>query len=181
MFTRPCGPIAGSTKLPAGFVHPHASEEARKIAEDGMILRVQVGSGVHGTSITGQDDRDELGLCLEPPQFVTGLARVPNGIRGPGTSVEFEQYERRTAWDKPGGLANRSGAGDLDVIIYSARKWARLALAGNPTVLLLLFVPDEEVVFRNDTGAELVSNAHASCHGLRPAGSSATCRGRRPR
>ena len=160
MFTRPCGPIAGSTTLPAGFVHPHASEEARKIAEDGMILRVQVGSGVHGTSITGQDDRDELGLCLEPPQFVTGLARVPNGIRGLGTSVEFEQYERHTAWDKPGGLANRSGAGDLDVIIYSARKWARLALAGNPTVLLLLFVPDEEVVFRNDTGAELVSNAH---------------------
>jgi uncharacterized protein len=37
---------------------------------------------VHGTAIAGTDDRDELGLCLEPPQFVTGLARVPNGIRG---------------------------------------------------------------------------------------------------
>src|SRR5258708_31612142 len=32
--------------------------------------------GVHGTSITGQDDRDKMGLCLEPPEFVTGLARV---------------------------------------------------------------------------------------------------------
>lgn len=124
-----------------------------------MILRVQVGSGVHGTAITGQDDRDEMGLCLEPPQFVTGLARVPNGIRGLAPSVAFEQYERHTAWDRPGGVANRSGAGDLDVIIYSARKWARLALAGNPTVLLVLFVPDEEVVFRNEAGAELVSNA----------------------
>ena len=40
------------------------------------------------------------------------------------------------------------------------RKWARLALAGNPTVLLVLFVPDEEVVFRNEAGAELVRNAH---------------------
>lgn len=60
----------------------------------------------------------------------------------------------------PGGVANRSGAGDLDVIIYSARKWAWLALAGNPTVLLVLFVPDEEVVFRNEAGAELVGNAH---------------------
>ena len=130
------------------------------IAEEGMILRVQVGSGVHGTSITGQDDRDEMGLCLEPPQFVTGLARVPNGIRGQCRSVRFEQYERHTAWDKPGGLANRSGAGDLDVIIYSARKWARLALAGNPTVLLVLFVPDEEVVFRGEAGAELARNAH---------------------
>ena len=111
-----------------------------------MILRVQVGSGVLGTSVSGQDDRDEMGLCLEPPAFVTGLARVPNGI----------------LWDEPGGLANRSGAGagDVDVVVYSARKWARLALAGNPTVLTILFVPDAEVVFRNRVGAELVVNAH---------------------
>jgi hypothetical protein len=154
------GPIAGATALPAGFAHPHASEEARLIAEAGLILRVQVGSGVHGTAISGQDDRDELGLCLEPPQFVTGLARVPNGIRGENPSVRFEQYERHTAWDRPGGVANRSGAGDLDGVIYSARKWARLALAGNPTVLLVLFVPDDEVVFRNEAGAELTANAH---------------------
>jgi hypothetical protein len=160
MLIRPCLPIPGSTELPAGFAHPHASEEARRIAEDGMILRVQVGSGVHGTSVIGQDDRDEMGLCLEPPQFVTGLARVPNGTRGQAPLVLFEQYERHTAWDRPGGVANRSGAGDLDVIIYSARKWARLALAGNPTVLLVLFVPDEEVVFRNEAGTELVRNAH---------------------
>lgn len=56
-------------------------------------------------------------------------------------------------------MANRSAAGDLDVVIYSARKWARLALAGNPTVLLLLFVPDDEVVYRNEAGAELAANA----------------------
>jgi uncharacterized protein len=152
--------VAGPTALPPGFAHPHASEQARVIAERGMILRVQVGSGVHGTAVTGQDDRDEMGLCLEPPQFVTGLARVPNGSTGHGPPVRFEQYERHTAWDRPGGVANRSGAGDLDVIIYSARKWARLALAGNPTVLLVLFVPDEEVVFRNEAGAELAGNAH---------------------
>jgi hypothetical protein len=146
--------------LPPGFAHPHASEEARKIAERGMILRAQVGSGVHGTSIGGQDDRDEMGICLESPEFVTGLARVPNGIDGDGSGVVFEQYQRHTVWDQPGGLSNRSGAGDLDVVIYSARKWARLALGGNPTVLLILFVPDDEVVYRNTAGAELVANAH---------------------
>jgi hypothetical protein len=153
-------PVAGSTSLPPGFTHPHASDEARRVAEAGMILRVQVGSGVHGTSLDGQDDRDEMGLCLEPPQFVTGLARVPSGTHGETPSVRFEQYERHTAWDRQGGTANRSGAGDLDVIIYSARKWARLALAGNPTVLLVLFVPDAEVVFRNRAGSELADNAH---------------------
>jgi hypothetical protein len=41
VLSRSCRPIAGSTALPAGFAHPHASEEARKIAEEGMILRVQ--------------------------------------------------------------------------------------------------------------------------------------------
>jgi uncharacterized protein len=152
-------PIAGSTALPPGYPHPHASEEARAIAEAGMILRAQVGSGVHGTAIAGQDDRDEMGICLEPPHFITGLARVPNGTGGRGPSVRFEQYERHTAWDRPGGVAERSGAGDLDVIIYSARKWARLALDGNPTVLLVLFVPQDEVVFRDAAGAELTANA----------------------
>jgi uncharacterized protein len=115
---------------------------------------------VHGTSVSGQDDRDEMGICLEPAAYVTGLARVPSGIMGTEDRIAFEQYQRHTVWDKPGGLANRSGAGDLDVVIYSARKWTRLALAGNPTVLLALFVPDHEVVFRNQAGAELVDNAH---------------------
>jgi uncharacterized protein len=101
-----------------------------------------------------------MGICLEPPEFVTGLARVPNGVDGDATSVEFEQYERHTAWDRAGGVAERSGAGDLDVIIYSARKWCRLALAGNPTVLIPLFVPDVETMVRTADGSELVDNAH---------------------
>jgi hypothetical protein len=151
--------ILGSRALPSAYDHPHASEEARMIAEAGTVLRAQVGSGVHGTSVTGQDDRDEMGLCLEPSRFVTGLARVPAGASSSAT-VEFEQFHRHTVWDQPGGLANRSGAGDLDVVIYSARKWARLAMAGNPSVLLLLFVPDAEIVYRDEIGVELTVNAH---------------------
>ena len=150
--------IRGSRALPAPYDHPHASEEARRIAEAGTVLRAQVGSGVHGTSVTGQDDRDEMGLCFEPAEFVTGLARVPAGLSSTAT-VEFEQFHRHTVWDQPGGLANRSGAGDLDVVIYSARKWCRLALGGNPSVLLLLFVPDDEIVYRDEIGAELTAHA----------------------
>lgn len=82
--------IEGENTLPRGFDHPHASEEARQIAEDGLILRVQVGSGVHGTSISGQDDRDEMGICLEPARFVTGLCRVPRGIDAGTAEVDFE-------------------------------------------------------------------------------------------
>lgn len=140
--------------------HPHSSSIARALAERGTILRVQVGSGVHGTSIDGQDDRDEMGLCLEPREYVTGVSRVPGAGADFSGLIEFEQYEYHSAWERPGGLANRSGAGDLDVCIYSARKWVRLALQGNPTVLLPLFVPESEIVAVTEAGHELRANAH---------------------
>ena len=104
--------VEGDVRLPPGFAHSHASQVARRIAERGTILRVQVGSGVHGTAVDGQDDRDEMGICLEPPQFVTGVAQVPSGTDSAAT-VPFEQYQRHTAWERAGGLVNRSGAGDL--------------------------------------------------------------------
>jgi hypothetical protein len=120
----------------------HASEEFRALAEGATILRAQVGSGVHGTSIEGSDDRDEMGVCTEPPEYVIGLRR-------------FEQYEYHTAWAREGGLRNRSGPGDLDITIYSLRKYLRLALAGNPSILVPLFAPDSEIVAVTDLGAEL--------------------------
>lgn len=141
--------------------HPHSSTEARRIAEKGTILRVQVGSGVHGTAISGQDDRDAMGVCLEPAEYVTGIARVPRGDGAHRATVAFEQWEHHTAWEREGGLRNRSGAGDLDVTIYSARKYARLAAAGNPTVLLPLFVPEHEVVLITAAGRELREGADA--------------------
>ena len=174
--------IEGSRLLPQGFAHPHASPQAKRIAEQGLILRTQVGSGTHGTAVSGQDDRDEMGICLEPPQYVTGVARSPTGVNGTGPSMVFEQYERHTAWDRPGGIANRSGAQDLDVVVYSARKWARLALAGNPTVLLVLFVPDADVVHRDVIGgANWSTTPTVSYPGWPRTGSWATCMPRRPR
>jgi hypothetical protein len=50
----------------------HATEEKRRIAESGLILRCQVGSGVHGTSISGQDDRDEP-LPVKPVETSGGF------------------------------------------------------------------------------------------------------------
>lgn len=129
-------------------VGKHATEEKRRIAEAGTILRCQVGSGVHGTSISGTDDRDEIGVCIEPPDYVIGLR-------------SFEQFEWHSAWDRPGGLRNRSGPGDLDVTVYSARKWMRLALNGNPSVLLPLFVPESEIVTMTPLGEELRALAPA--------------------
>lgn len=48
-------------------------ERARRVAEEGCILRAVVGSTVHGLAQAGTDDRDEMGVCIEPPEYVVGL------------------------------------------------------------------------------------------------------------
>lgn len=109
----------------------------QEIAEQGIILRCEVGSGVHGLALPGKDDRDEMGVCIEPPEYVIGLA-------------SFEQWVYR---DKPEGV--RSEPGDLDSVIYSLRKWMRLALAGNPSILLLLFTPQDSITVNTSWGQDL--------------------------
>ena len=116
---------------------------AERIAVDGCILRGVVGSTVHGLSNPGTDDRDEMGVCIEPPEYVIGLRR-------------FEHWVFRT---QPDGAP--SGPGDLDLTIYGLRKFCRLAVKGSPTVLLLLFVDGEHIMVRDDIGTELQALAPA--------------------
>lgn len=87
-----------------------------------IILQALVGSTVHGTAVANTDDRDEMGICIEPPEKVVGLQH-------------FETMVYRT---QPEGV--RSGPGDLDLTIHTLRKFARLAAKGNPSILLPLYV-----------------------------------------
>ncbi len=116
---------------------------ARRVAEENLILRGPVGSTVHGLANPGTDDRDEMGVCIEPAEYVIGL-------RG------FEHYVSRTQSE---GVP--SGPGDLDLTIYGLRKFCRLALKGSPTVLLLFFVRGEHVLHRTETGRALQELAPA--------------------
>lgn len=115
----------------------HSTPEFARIAEQGTVLRCQVGSNVHGLNLDGQNDRDEIGICVEPPEYVIGLR-------------PFEQYIHHSRPEH-----TRSGPGDLDLTVYSLRKWTRLALDGNPTVLLPLFVPEHDIVTATAIGHEL--------------------------
>ncbi|MFI5625271.1 DNA polymerase beta superfamily protein [Nocardioides sp. NPDC051685] len=112
----------------------------RDAALSGEILRTVVGSGVHGIAIPGTDDHDELGVYIEPPAYVLGVGS------------HREDYIWRT---QPEGV--RSGHGDTDLVLYSLRKYLRLALKGNPTVLLPLFAPEESLVTVTPLGEELRS------------------------
>ena len=124
-----------------------------EIAARGLILRGSVGSTAHGLHLAGTDDRDEMGIAVEPPEHVIGL-------------TEFEQHIHRTAEErlKHNPLADQrrhgrtppSQAGDLDLTVSRLRKYTRLAANGNPTVQILLFV---KPLFMNRFGRRLRQNA----------------------
>lgn len=115
------------------------------------LLRTVVGSEVHGTGLPGLGDVDHMAIAVPDPSAVLGLDEPP------------ESWAHRTAWtresDDP-AVSARSGVGDLDLIIYPARKWARLAHAGNPSALTPLFVGDQWLISSGSAGEELRANRH---------------------
>lgn len=114
----------------------------REMAERNTILRALVGSTVHGLNLPGTDDRDEMGVCIEPVEYVAAFS-------------PFEQYIFRSAALRDGKHDAPSQAGDLDLTVYSLRKYLRLAMQGNPTVLTLLFTRGEANVYSDARGASL--------------------------
>lgn len=100
-----------------------------EVALDGEILRVVVGSQLHGTQLENSGDRDEMAIYIEPPELVLGF--LPRR----------EDYVWRSA-----GEGQRSGPDDTDLISYSLAKYLRLATKGNPTALLPLFAPAEFII-----------------------------------
>lgn len=115
---------------------------ARADVQAATILRCVVGSSAHGLHLDdGLEDRDEMGICVEPMHVAMG------------TAAPFEQYIYRSAAEREGRHDAPSVGGDLDLVVYSLRKFARLALGGNPTVLMVLFAPD--VVQSDARGSQL--------------------------
>ena len=87
-------------------------DPTRAMAERTTILRVPAGSNLHGLSVAGTDDRDEVGICIEDIDAAMGF-------------TPFEQYIYRTASEREGKQDAPSQAGDLDLTIFSLRKFLR--------------------------------------------------------
>lgn len=101
------------------------------------ILRCEVGSTLHGIGI-GSDDLDLMGIMLEPENAVFG-------------TEGFEQIVQRTAAE-----GERSGPDDIDITVYGLKKWMRLALQGNPSVIVLLYAPNDFYAHLTKEGQELL-------------------------
>lgn len=106
------------------------------------ILLVPAGSNLHGLGLPGKDDQDEMGVCIEDLAQTVGF-------------TEFEQFIYRSATEREGQHDAPRQAGDLDLTIYSLRKFLRLAMQGNPQIIQCLFVPPELCIVQDARGAQL--------------------------
>ena len=87
----------------------------------GLIHLFVGGSELHGAKVHGTDDLDIYGVYIEPPELALGLESMPHFV-----------------WSTAGD-ERCNGPHDVDITLYSLRKWAGLACKGNPTALHFLF------------------------------------------
>jgi predicted nucleotidyltransferase len=85
------------------------------------------GSELHGAKVGKTDDTDLYGVYIEAPEQALGLE-------------PREHFVWSTAGDD-----RRNGPDDVDVTLYSLRKWAGMAGKGNATSLHFLFAEPQEV------------------------------------
>jgi predicted nucleotidyltransferase len=117
-----------------GDLLQHVRESAFPFPDQLIHLFVG-GSELHGAKVHGTDDLDIYGVYIEPPEMVLGLDSFPHFV-----------------WSTAGN-DRRNGPNDVDVTLYSLKKWAGLACKGNPTALHFLFA---ESAIRNAIWAEIV-------------------------
>jgi predicted nucleotidyltransferase len=79
------------------------------------------GSELHGAKVHGTDDLDIYGVYIEPRELALGLESLPHFV---WSTAENDR---------------RNGPNDVDLTLYSLKKWAGLACKGNPTALHFLF------------------------------------------
>lgn len=95
--------------------------------ETNLILRVQAGSRAQGLE-TPESDEDSRGICVPEKRHLLGLSH-------------FEQWE--------------SSRGDH--VVYALAKFARLALAGNPNILEMLWTEAPGILHCDEFGERLRS------------------------
>jgi predicted nucleotidyltransferase len=100
----------------SGFDHPQ-----------NLIHLFVGGSELHGAKVGQTDDTDLYGVYIEDPRYALGLD-------------PREHFVWSTAGDE-----RRNGPDDVDVTLYSLRKWAAMAAKGNATALHFLFAQPKEV------------------------------------
>lgn len=100
-------------------------------AETRSIMTVKHGSHAYGLN-TPASDIDIKGVCIEPISYHFGFVD------------RFEQYERMA-----------SKGNESDKVIYSLKKFARLAADCNPNIIEVLWGDDSDILYLDTFGRQL--------------------------
>ena len=102
---------------------------------DAVIHAFQSGSAMHGATGNKPADLDIAGVYIQPPEVILGIPQMRENEDGEKRVFDADVQTWKTAGDHA-----RSGDGDIDLSLYSLRKWANMAATGNTTALEFLFV-----------------------------------------
>src|SRR5271156_2145699 len=101
---------------------------------DSLIHVFVSGSAMHGATGNKPADLDIAGVYIQPVELVLGISQKRE------TEGGSKWFDPDTQVWKTAGDHARSGPDDIDINMYSLRKWAGMAATGNTTALEFLFV-----------------------------------------
>jgi len=101
------------------------------LSESTIIHLFVGGSQLHGAKVEGYDDLDIYGCYVEPAERILGLDPIEHFVWSSGSDRE------------------KNTAHDVDVTMYSLRRWGALMLKGNPAILHYLYARGEVSLAQN--------------------------------
>lgn len=119
----------------------------RRLAENNLILKVRVGSHLFGTN-TPDSDLDLEGVFIPPVDVIFGLGQCKE--------VDFGFLSK----DDTG----RNKADAVDYKIREYREFVRLALQNNPNILNILFTNEQNILWINKAGRNILNKAELFPH-----------------
>lgn len=114
-----------------------------EIVEQNKILELRVGSHLYGTN-TENSDEDFCGVFIPPINYYFGL----DSVNEADLSIKSKLENGRNSKDA------------IDRKFYELRKFVKLAIDNNPSIIEMLFVNKENIVFYNYFGEALLDNKH---------------------
>ncbi|NCQ52087.1 hypothetical protein GW796_09370 [archaeon] len=110
----------------------------KEYAKENKILEIRVGSHLYGTNIETSDE-DFMGIFIAPKEYYLGLKTL--------NEVDLSIISKQE-----NGKNNKEA---VDKKFYEFRKYIKLLMEGNPSLIETIFVNDENIIYENEIGKQL--------------------------